>query len=50
MLVENDVKDNKNLRMTPNAYEKLAEEEIDDIRKLIHEHMRKCNVKRMVNR
>jgi hypothetical protein len=40
------VEDNKNMRKTPNAYEKLAEEEIDDIRKLVHEEMQQCTVKR----
>ena len=47
MIANGYVQDNKNMRKTPNAYEKLAEEDIDDIRKLVHEEMQKCNVKRM---
>ena len=42
-----DVEDNKNLRLSENAYEKLDEEEEDALRKLIHNEMRKCDVKRM---
>ena len=39
--------DNKSVRMTSNAYEKLDEETIDEIRKLFHKHCHDCNVKRM---
>ena len=47
MIANGYVQNNNNMRRTPNAYEKLAEEEIDDIRKIVHEEMQKCNVKRM---
>ena len=47
MLAMGDVTDNKASRVTPNAYEKLDEEEIEDIRKIIHNEMKKCTVKRM---
>ena len=47
MIANGYVQDNNNARRTPNAYEKLADEEVDDIRKIIHEEMRTCNVKRM---
>ena len=47
MLENGTLEDNKNVKMKPNAYEKLAQEEIDDIRKIVHEHMRACDVKRM---
>ena len=33
----------KNL-VCPNAYEKLAEEEINDLRKIVHTEMKNCNV------
>ena len=42
-----EVHDNKTSLMRCNAYEKLSDEEISDLRKLVHDHMRKCNVKRM---
>ena len=47
MLNERNVEDNKNIRMSSNAYEKLDEEEEHDLRQLIHNEFRKCNVKRM---
>ena len=48
MLSERNVTDNKNnLRSSPNAYEKLDEEEEHDLRQLIHNEMRKCNVSRL---
>ena len=48
MLYERNVTDNKNnLRSSPNAYEKLDEEEEHDLRQLIHNEMRKCNVSRL---
>ena len=50
MLYERNVTDNKNnLRSSPNAYEKLDEEEEHDLRQLIHNEFRKCNVKRMTD-
>ena len=36
MVTQRDVTDNTHAKMTPNAYEKLDDEEIDDIRKIIH--------------
>ena len=42
-----EVHDNESTLMRCNAYEKLSDEEVSDLRKLVHEHMRKCNVKRM---
>ena len=47
MLEHGNVQDNKNVRMRHNEFEKLDQEEIDDLRKLVHEHMRSCDVKRM---
>ena len=47
MLATGGVTDNKASRVKPNAYEKLDEEEIDDIRKIIHNEMKKCTVKRI---
>ena len=48
MNYERNVTDNKNnLRSSPNAYEKLDEEEEHDLRQLIHNEMRKCNVSRL---
>ena len=48
VLSEGGVTDNKYARATPNAYEKLDEEEIEDIRKIVHGEMQKCNdVKRL---
>ena len=41
-----NVTDNKSNLVSPNAYEKLAQEEIDDLRKLIHHEFKQCNVKR----
>lgn len=48
MLHERNVEDNKqNVRPFSNAHEKLDEDEEDELRKLIHDEMRKCNVSRM---
>ena len=48
MLSERNVEDNKkNLRESPNAHEKLDEDEENELRQLIHDEMRKCNVSRM---
>jgi hypothetical protein len=47
MLEHGNVQDNKNVRMRHTEFEKLDQEEIDDLRKLVHEHMRSCDVKRM---
>ena len=48
MLLERNVEDNKqNVRTSPNAHEKLSDEEEDELRQLIHNEMRKCNVSRM---
>ena len=49
MLNERNVEDNKNIRMSSNAFEKLDEEEEHDLRQLIHNEFRKCNVKRMTD-
>ena len=46
-IYERKVEDNKSIRMTSNAHEKLDAETEDELRKLIHAHFRKCNVKRM---
>ena len=46
-IYERKVEDNKSIKMTSNAYEKLDEETVDELRKLIHAEMLKCNVKRM---
>ena len=43
MLSEGNVIDNKPAKFTTNAYEKLSEEEVADIRKMIHEEFRMCN-------
>ena len=48
MLSERNVEDNKkNLRESPNAHEKLDEDEENELRQLIHDEMRKCDVSRM---
>ena len=46
-IYERKVEDNKSIKMTSNAYEKLDDETVDELRKLIHAEMLKCNVKRM---
>ena len=46
-LHERKVEANKSIPMTSNAHEKLEAEPKDDLRKLIHVHFRKCNIKRM---
>ena len=47
MLSEGNVQDNKVNLNCRNSFDKLEEEEISDLRKLIHGEMQKCNVKRM---
>ena len=47
MLSGNDIQSNSTLRMKPNAYKKLSEEEVEDISRLIHENACICNVKRI---
>ena len=46
MISEGNVQDNTINRLNPNAYEKLEEEEIDEIRRIIHTQMKACNEKR----
>lgn len=46
-IYERKVEDNKSIKMTANSYEKLDDETVDELRKLIHAEMLKCNVKRM---
>ena len=47
MLHERNVEDNIKVRTSDNAHEKLSEDEEDELRQLIHNEMRKCNVSRM---
>ena len=47
MLRERNVEDNIKVRTSDNAHEKLSEDEEDELRQLIHNEMRKCNVSRM---
>ena len=46
-LSEGTVQDNLKNRSNRNAFEKLAEEEVDELRKIIHTEFKNCRVKRM---
>ena len=50
MLRERNVEDNIKVRTSDNAHEKLSEDEEDELRQLIHNEMRKCNVSRMTEK